>query len=386
MKRTIKLILITAMLAAFTVPVLAQSKDCTDENKAAWYQKFLDNYKGNPDQQKVAYDNANLYLACSSDASDQIATYLKKFVDAYNKVRGNQEIGKQFEEAYKQNKYADQMRLGKQILASTPDDATQTKITIFLGVAGLGDPSVLNDSVDYAKKAIALIESGKSPEPYTKDQALAYLNWTLAKASLANAPADAIPYLVKAAKFNSDVSKKPELYLDLAAAYATGPRAKLTDEYKAKLNPDQTENDTSKLVLENLNQVIDRQIDAMARAAALTTDAAKKKAIMDELTTDYKYRTKSETGLNEMVASVLSKPLPDMPTPITQLPTPTPTSTPGGAPATSSSSTAATGNTKPATGTSGTSTGAQKPAATGTAKPTPTPSPNRKPRTNYRRG
>ena len=51
----------------------------------------------------------------------------------------------------------------------------------------------------------------------------------------------------------------------------------------------------SKLALENLNQVIDRMIDAYARAVALSgTDAAsqaRKKAWMETLTNWYKFRT-----------------------------------------------------------------------------------------------
>ena len=321
MKRMIKLFMFAAIVAAFAVPALAQSKDCTDENKTAWYDTFLKNYKGDPPQQKIAYDAAKQYLACSSDSGDQYAAYLKRFVDAYDKLHAAQDINNQFDAAYKNKNYADQIRLGKQILAGDPDNAT---VNIIMGVAGLGDANVLNESSQYAKKAIALIEAGKPATPYQKDQALAYLNWNIGKASLSSTPADSIPSLIKAAKPETEVKKNPQLYIDLWTAYENGPRAKLTEDYKAKQGPNGTETPESKLVLENLNQVFDRQIDALARAAALTTNATDKKAVMDNLTGLYKFRNKSETGLNELVASVLSKPMPDVPTPITQLPTTTP--------------------------------------------------------------
>jgi len=61
------------MLAVFAAPALAQSKECNDENKAAWYDTFLKNYKGEPPQQKIAYDAAKLYLtSCPEDPADQI--------------------------------------------------------------------------------------------------------------------------------------------------------------------------------------------------------------------------------------------------------------------------------------------------------------------------
>ena len=393
MKRMIKLFMFAAIVAAFTVPALAQSKDCTDENKTAWYDTFLKNYKGDPPQQKIAYDAAKQYLACSSDSGDQYAAYLKRFVDAYDKLHAAQDINDQFNAAYKNKNYADQIRLGKQILAGDPDNAT---VNIIMGVAGLGDANVLNESSQYAKKAIALIEAGKPATPYQKDQALAYLNWNIGKASLSSAPADSITSLIKAAKPETEVKKNPQLYIDLWTAYENGPRAKLTEDYKAKQGPNGTETPESKLVLENLNQVFDRQIDALARAAALTTNATDKKAVMDNLTGLYKFRNKSEAGLNELVASVLSKPIPDVPTPITSLPT---TSTPigsptnvgspgtnggaansGGAKTAGSSNTSMTGQTKT---TSASATGAQ----TGSAKPAVSPTPKPRPRrSNHRVG
>ena len=393
MKRMIKLFMFAAIVAAFAVPALAQSKDCTDENKTAWYDTFLKNYKGDPPQQKIAYDAAKQYLACSSDSGDQYAAYLKRFVDAYDKLHAAQDINNQFDAAYKNKNYAEQIRLGKQILAGDPDNAT---VNIIMGVAGLGDANVLNESSQYAKKAIALIEAGKPASPYQKDQALAYLNWNIGKASLSSAPADSITSLIKAAKPETEVKKNPQLYIDLWTAYENGPRAKLTEDYKAKQGPNGTETPESKLVLENLNQVFDRQIDALARAAALTTNATDKKAVMDNLTGLYKFRNKSEAGLNELVASVLSKPIPDVPTPITSLPT---TSTPigsptnvgspgtnggaansGGAKTAGSSNTSMTGQTKT---TSASATGAQ----TGSAKPAVSPTPKPRPRrSNHRVG
>jgi hypothetical protein len=391
MKRMIKFFTFAAIVAAFAVPALAQSKDCTEENKAAWYDTFLKNYKVESTQ-KVAYDAAKQYLACTSDPSDQYAAYLKRFVDAFDVLTGAQKIKQQFEDAFKEKKYADQLKFGKQILAKEPDSAP---VNIILGLAGLGDANLLSDSAQYAKRAIEMIEAGKPFAPVaTKDQALAYLNYVIAKATVANSPSDAIPLFVKAAKYESDLKKNALVYNELAAAYGAGPVAKLTEDYKKFIG--QPESTESKLVLANLNQAIDRQIDAFARAAALSTNPADKKAIMEVLTGLYKDRNKSEAGLTELVASVLSKPLPEMPTPITSLPaTSTPTGSPtnvgspgtnggagssGGAKTGSSSNTLTTGQTKT---TSTSTTGAQ----TGSAKPAVSPTPKPKPRrSNHRVG
>src|SRR5216684_6780312 len=327
MRRTIKLVTLAAMLAVFAAPAWAQSKECNDENKAAWYQKFLDNFR-DADKQKVAYDAATTYRdSCQADPNDAQRAYMEKFIAAYDKVHQNADTGKQFEDAVKNAKYAEQMRLGKLVLANDPDNA---KVYIILGVVGLNDGSLLSDSAQYAKKAIEMIEGGKPFAPLfdgSRDKALAQLNYTIAKASLGGAPTDALPYLIKAARYESDLKKNPQTFLEIGTAYEKGPRAKLTAEYEAKYKG-HDETPESRLVAANINQMIDRQIDALARGVAVATVAADKKALMDELTTLYQYRNKSVAGLNELVAGILSKPLPDVPAPITSLPTPTPVSTP----------------------------------------------------------
>lgn len=396
MKRTIILSIVTVMLAVFAVPVLAQTKECNDENKAAWYDTFLKNYKGEPPQQKIAYDAAKLYLtSCPPDPADKIADFMKnKFVVPYEAMTAGVTLKKQFEDAYKAKNYADEIKLGKQIVATEPDNSA---VYIMMGVAGLSDEAVLSDAAESAKKGIELIQTGKPFAPYeSKDKALAALTYVIARSKLKASPADAITSLIQAAKYDSDLKKNPQLYLDLATAYNEGPRAKLTDEYKSKIGPNQTETPESKLALANLNQVLDRQIDALARAAALA-DAANKAAIMGDLTELYKYRNKSEAGLNELVANVLSKPIPDVPTPLTSLPASTPSSTPatGGSTTNGNGQTgnagnggaAKTGNSTGAMTTGQTKTSSIQATGTVSAKPTASPTPaTKKPRLNHRRG
>jgi len=315
----------------------------------------------------------------------------------YFKARGNAFGNKgDFEKAVADKKYPEQMRVGKELLTYDPDNVD---INTILGIAGLADGSLLKDSVTYAAKGMQLIDSGKPLKSYTHDQALAFLNWTIGKSKLATAPADAITDLLKVAKIESDAKKNPQLYIDLAAAYETGPRAKLSQEYKSSVKPDGTETDQSKVILENLNHVIDNQIDAMARAAAFTSDAAKKKEIVTDLAALYKYRNKdaSDANVTELVAGVVSKAIPEPPTPITSLPTTTQTTTPAVTPATNNGGNGATnGGAKPVgnnlTNTSNTGgnkagTGAATGTQSGSSKPAASPTPlTKKPRLNHRRG
>jgi hypothetical protein len=393
MKRIIKLLALAATLAVFAVPVLAQKQECTDDNKGTWYKTFYDNYKGDAAAQKIAYDNAHLYLDnCPADPNDAQARFMKKFVDAVDIARKKAQLAKDLDTAVNSKNYPDQMRVGTELLTYDPDNVD---IEAILGMAGLANPTLLNDSVQHARKAIQLIESGKTLKSYQKDPALAYLNWTIGKSLITTSPTEAITFLLKAANANSDVKKSPQLYIDLNTAY-DGPFAKLSAEYKAAQGPNGTETDQSKLVLENLNQVIDRQIDALARATALATNAADKKSAMDALASLYKYRNKgaSDANVTEVVTGVLSKPIPEPPTPITSLPTTTPVTTPAATPATNNSGNGggakSTGNNLTNTSNTGgnkTGTGATTATQTGSSKPAASPTPlTKKPRLNHRRG
>ncbi|HLR06638.1 MAG TPA: hypothetical protein VK117_12555 [Pyrinomonadaceae bacterium] len=380
MRRTIKLVTLAAMLAVFAAPAWAQAKECNDEFKSATYQKWYDNRK---DHQDVAFDAAKEYLSvCAADDS-AYKTALKKFVDAYNALTASATTAKQFEDAVKNGKYADQVKLGKLVLANDPDNVNNVKIYIILGVAGLNDPSLLSESAQYAKTAIEMIEGGKPFAPLfdgSRDKALAQLNYAIAKSTVKNDPTAAIPFFVKALKPESDLKKNPQVYAQLAGAYGAGPVTKLANDYKIFVGKDETPE--SKLALANLNQVIDRQIDALARAAAVATDPADKKNVMDVLTAIYKDRNKSEAGLNELVAGILAKPLPEFPTPLTSLPTPASTPATSGSPSgtngTTLSNTSTNGQNK--TGSTG-ATGAQNGNKTTSGpKPSPSPTPGVKPK------
>ena len=308
------------MLGVFAAPAQAQTKECNDEFKTATYKKWYDNRK---DHQDIAFQAAEEYITVCPTDEGQYAGAIKKFHAAYKAANDANATKKQFDDAVVKKNYPEQMRLGKLIIAAEPDNSAAY---IIMGVAGLSDPNLLGDSAQHAKKAIELIEAGKPFAPFTtKDQALAYLNNAVGKSLIKSAPADAIPYFLKAAKYESDLKKAPQLYADLAGAYGEGPIAKQSEEYRTKFT---TETPESKLAVENLNQLIDRQIDALARATALSTNPANKKALMDLLTGLYKDRNKAETGLDTLLAGVLSKPVPDYPTPLTTLPTPEPSASP----------------------------------------------------------
>jgi hypothetical protein len=282
--------------------------------------------------------------------------------------------------------------LGKQILATEPENL---KVLVDLGsngylVAPLKNPTLTADALNYATKALQMIESGKTIDDWqplpSKDVAVAYLNYTIGTITLEKDPSTALKNLIKAAQFETPLKKSPYTYAYIAGAYETGPYAKLSEQYKTMYSG-KDETPDSKLMLANINQLIDRMIDAYARAVALAgTDpkfAAAKTGWNDSLTQWYKYRNGDKIeGMDQLIAGVLAKPLPPEPTPLTSLPPSTPAAT--GTPAANTGTAQGSGN---GTGNGVASTTAA-PAGTKTtttpagAKPAGTPKPD-KPRNRY---
>jgi len=390
MKRIIKLFGIAAALTVFAVPVLAQ--ECTDDSKAAMYKTFLDKRTGEAADQKIAADSARQYLKCSTDPTEQIAAYLTKWLKKYDDAMGSLDTKKQLEAAYTKKNYPEAVRLGKQAIQNEADFTTGY---ILIGLSGYyattsGNMSLLPDAQEAAIKALEQLEAGKPFAPFaSKDAAEAWMNYVIGKAKLKDAPVDAIPYILKAAH-DPDLKKFPGLYIDLAQAYGNGPLAKLAQDYDAKYKG-KDESPESKLALANIYQMIDRQIDALARATALAV-GSDKTTYMAALTQVYKDRKGSDAGLSDFVTGILAKPVPEFPSPITTLP-----SEPATTPATNSGTNGSAGTTngKPAannTTTSNTGSGANKTGAVtgttqgGSAKPAASPTPmNKKPRLNHRR-
>ena len=398
MKKMIRLLTIGATVAVLAWPVAASAAtlvqdQCTEENKTAWYATFRETFK--TDQQPKAYEAAKKYLtACTEDT--QITQYLKKWVGAYEKEIRKVKLPQLL---YTEKKYAEGFQLGREILTDEPENV---KVLMQLGYGGYLASSNKNanfnaDGVNYARKAIQMIESGKVPDHWqpfpNKDEALAFLNYYVGVTTLAQDPGAALSFLLKAARFESSLRKSPFTYDKIATAYEAGPYAKQSADYK-RLYEGKDETPESKLALENINQVVDRMIDGYARAVA-TAGAdpqyqAQKNEWNEALKTWYKYRHKSETGMPELVAGILAKPLPPEPTPLTSLPVSAPAATPPSATGTPASGNGTTG-TNPGTtaGSAGNSTTvntqtATKPATTPATTTTKPPAGNRRPRKNHR--
>jgi hypothetical protein len=416
MKKLITFLGICTTVAILALPAAArnliaqpdnsiQDAACTPEAKDALYASFRE--KRTTAQDK-AYEDAKKYLACPAtgevtEAQQKIIDYLKNFVtkydDATKKINFRDWL-------YNKQKYAEAYALGKDILAAEPENL---QVLIDLGTNAyllppLKNPQLTAEGLGYAQRGLAALDAGKTLEKWdplaSKDVAVAYLNYSIGTLTLEKDPGGALKNLIKSAQFETPLKKSPYTYAYIAGAYETGPYAKLAETYKVQhLGKDETPD--SKLMLANINQLVDRMIDAYARAVALAGADAKfasaKTGWNESLTQWYKYRNGDKTdGMDQLIAGVLAKPLPPEPTPLTSLPPSTPAAT--GTPAGNTGTAQTNGGTNGAgNGATTTAPGGAKPAAATTApagtksastttpagtKPAGTPKPD-KPRNRY---
>jgi hypothetical protein len=390
MKKLITFLSISTTVAILALPVAArnliaqpdnafQDAACTEDAKTALYQSFLKNLKA--DQAK-AYEDAKKYLACPAaaevtEAQQKIVDYLKTFVGKYEKETKKILFR---DLLYNKQKYAEAYALGKEILAAEPDNL---QVLVDLGTNAYLLPPLKNaaltaEGLDFAQKALAALDSGKTLEKWdplgSKEVAVSYLNYSIGTLTLEKDPAGALKNLLKSAQFETPLKKSPYTYAYIAGAYETGPYAKMSEEYKTCCSG-KDETPDSKLMLANINQIVDRMIDAYARAVSWAgTDpkfAQAKTGWSESLTTWYKYRNSDKTdGMDQLVAGIQTKPLPPEPTPLTSLPATTPAvTTPAG-----------TSGTPQGTGTgNGAAPATSTPAG---AKPAATPKPD-KPRKRF---
>ena len=301
------------------------AQETDDEVKVNTYKKFVENREPNP---ALAYEAAKEYMRRYGKEDDQYTRYFKVWIPAFEDDERARKFAAEKEDreqrllqAVTQKRFADAYAQAKQVLN---DDATNVKVLIPLGYSAvIASTEFKNegfnaDAAAYAHRALQLIESGKAPDSWSpfknKEDVLASLNYAIGFYLHKSNPDDAIASLIRAAQIDSDRKTAPSTYYYLALAYQSGPYKKLSADYGARF-ANKPETPESKTALDNLYKVVDKIIDAYARAVALAgsdPQNQKAKAAWMQLLTDfYKFRHESsDAGLNDFIIGVLAKPLP----------------------------------------------------------------------------
>lgn len=307
MKRTS--ILFVALLLCVPMAI-AQDQQ---KEKADLYTKFVTNIKGDATQQKLAYEQGQEYLTKYGADQDQYVAYIRKWNAKYEKALRELD----FDNALRAKDWPKSFTVGKQIISTDGESFSVLTKLVDAGYrnATAGNTTLNNETIGYARKALAVVEGGQltDPAPFkTTEDAGGFLNYTLGWFLRETAPAEAAG-LAKKAATASAYKNEAATYLLLASALIASEYEPLAKEYNAKFSGKEVSPEGEALNA-RVKAVAQRVIDAYARAAALLTKPEQKDArtaVMEELTSLYKtFNNNSDAGLNDLIASVLSKPLP----------------------------------------------------------------------------
>lgn len=360
------------------------------------------NYKGTIDKRKEAVEAAKQYVMKYGSCPD-----FKPFTDYLNKYLPGIESGIQaeiaknakdaltsrFNAGLRAKNWNEVYASGKEILVKYPDEFRDAVLVLgSIGLEETAKPTPVttwnDDTLRYAKMAIADLEAGKTFKTYglsikdgvnfqykNKDDALGWMNYTIGYILFFDKKdkKQGLSYLYKATQMNSDTKTNPVVYGAIGSYYFDEVRRLATEvkTLEAKQDPNATPEAAKALVDEikakvaMVNGTAEAAIDAYARARDLamksTVVTKEYKDSLGKILTDlYKVRFGKMDGFDAFIASTIRKPMPNPLNPITPIsdPEPAPVTT------TTTSTTPAAGN-KP--------TGPIRPAAGPAAKPAVAP-------------
>lgn len=315
------LVLPISVLAQRNPPMAEQQRDAEKER----YYATFNTYRRVPlqDSQRRAYEAAIEYLKRFEGDRDADARTVRQFVTEYERAGTKAKLLA----TYNARDYAKTFAVGRPLLEHDPDNFFVLSILTEAGFdSGQGGKAeVLDGTLDYATRAIKLLEAGKvsTAEPF-KDMGTAhgYLHMVVGTLLRDKSPPEAARAFRKAAQSESFYREDPIIYHRLGIAILKGDFAQLSNEYNEKYGS-QEASPAQQAMLERITKLGLQAIDAYARAVALTDPARAqgvskiqfspevRNRILEQLTALYKsFNNNSDAGLNELIASVLSKPLP----------------------------------------------------------------------------
>lgn len=307
------LLFLALSVAAQTNPSMTSQRN--DAEKEDLYAAFTDNKKvPTADRQRLAYEAATKFLRLYGADGDFYVSEMRKFVADYEKGFRLRDLL----QAYNAKNYKKTYEAGRAILRLNEDDFYVLAVLAQAGYDNTqtGNSELSADAKTYARKAIQLLESGKvkKPDPFQNDQlAAGFLNFALGSFLRIDSPIEAAAAFVKAAQTDSPYAKDPLTYNLLGIAILKGEYASASTDYNSRFG-NKPPSEEQQQALQKVMHLGDRAIDAYARAVALTTRPEQQEAkakMLYQLTSLYKnFHNNSDEGLSDLIATVLTKPLP----------------------------------------------------------------------------
>lgn len=308
-----------AIAIFFTLSAVAANaqQQCDTAALTDLYNSFLRDHKGKPEQQKSADKTGKEYVAkygaCESEAEKRITKYVMNWLDKYEAVMVESACVTAVEKTP-----AQAFDLCKPYLARDPENLRAHLLLSLAGIKQTSNKATHEQTLRSAGKSLELIKAGKKVDAWvlggSKEETVATLEFYTATLTVDATPAETAAAMHKLAKSETSYSKDPTTFFYLGRTLYENEVKKQLADYRQKCSTAETTLECE-AAYDKIEATIDRVIDAYARSVALTygksEHARVSKDSMDALVDLYRKRNNnSDAGLKELIAGVLSKPIP----------------------------------------------------------------------------
>ena len=263
------------------------------------------------DDQDKAYSLSKTYLEKFGKEDSENVKKVRAFVENHESVK----LGKLIDDG----KTGEAFSFGKSILASNPENPV---VTMELALAGLQalekkkDKSFGKDSIEYAKTTLRLFGENKAPKSFApfadQNEATAMMYYIIGNFLADDNLPEAAHNFYKSVQYQSKIKDSSVPYYYIALNYHK-LYDKLSAEFEQKYANKPSGDKDAQAANEKLGKLLDRMMDAYARAAKIgeaqkVEGAGTWKTIYTQI---YKGIKQSETGMNEYYDKILSQQMPD---------------------------------------------------------------------------
>ncbi len=264
-----------------------------------------------PDDRDKAYGLAKTYVERFGKEDTENVKKIKEFIANYEPDK----LGKLIDDG----KTGEAFKFGKEVLASNPENPV---VTMELALAGLQalekkkDKSFGKDSIEYAKTTLRLFGENKAPKSFApfadQNEATAMMYYIIGNFLADDNLPEAAHNFYKSVQYQSKIKDSSIPYYYIALNYHK-IYEKLSAEFEQKYANKPSDDKDGQAANERLGKLLDRMMDAYARAAKIgeaqkLESAANWKTIFTQI---YKGIKQSETGMNEYYDKILSQPMLD---------------------------------------------------------------------------
>jgi len=293
--------------------IISQTRTANPE-KAAQYEKFATLRKSNnAAQRKLAYEAAKEYLGKYDGDHEAHTEAVRLYIREYEARSLNDDLNK----AFKEGNFAMVILVGDQILKTDPDNFSVLMNMLYAAytTAINGDKSLNEKGLTLALKANSLIDKKpQNPAPWKSVvEVETFIQYAAGVFALDANPVESAKALSSVAHSKTFYKDSPLVYYYLGMAVLKGEWHTLFDanekKYAGQGDSAERRTDEEKALL-----VANRAIDYLARGVALAKgpeNESTRKKLREELTAVYKiFHNGSDVGLDELVNTIVTKPLP----------------------------------------------------------------------------